>query len=207
MVDGLQDVKIQMEIDIAGMRVTSVGVETAISSAALESLVANGGLPLSSEQAATEADILLLSWSLMPRELDRHDGDGLISVAGDVSDAMSQRGYGSLIFLLSAVAAVPMRRHMEYSKEMAKAVTAMRCLSMGASPDVRVNALGFGCIGNAAAVSGDASMLTHVPLERHGLLSEAVAAVLFMADPANSYTSGQLLAIDGGWSVGYGRNF
>ena len=36
-------------------------------------------------------------------------------------------------------------------------------------------------------------------------LPEAVAAVLFFADPANTYTTGQLLAVDGGWMAGYGR--
>ena len=46
-----------------------------------------------------------------------------------------------------------------------------------------------------------------MPLGRPGPLAEVVAAVLFLCDPANTYTTGQLLAVDGGWMAGYGRNF
>ncbi len=90
---------------------------------------------------------------------------------------------------------------------MSAAVAAMRCLSMTAAPEVAVNALGFGRIDCDGAEIGDGAMLTHVPLGRPGRLDEAVAAILFMADPKNSYTTGQLLVVDGGWSTGYGRNF
>ena len=27
------------------------------------------------------------------------------------------------------------------------------------------------------------------------------------ADPLNTYTTGQMLSVDGGWTAGYGRNF
>ena len=37
--------------------------------------------------------------------------------------------------------------------------------------------------------------------------AEAVAAALFFCDPLNSYTTGQMLGVDGGWAAGYGRNF
>ena len=38
-------------------------------------------------------------------------------------------------------------------------------------------------------------------------LDEVVAAALFLCDPANTYTTGQLLSVDGGWTAGYARNF
>jgi NAD(P)-dependent dehydrogenase (short-subunit alcohol dehydrogenase family) len=46
-----------------------------------------------------------------------------------------------------------------------------------------------------------------VPLGRPGRIEEAVAALLFLADPMNTYTTGQVLTVDGGWTAGYGRDF
>jgi NAD(P)-dependent dehydrogenase (short-subunit alcohol dehydrogenase family) len=56
-------------------------------------------------------------------------------------------------------------------------------------------------------VSGDKAMLSHTPVGRAGSIEEAVAAVLFFCDPLNTYTTGQMLGVDGGWMAGYGRNF
>ena len=50
-------------------------------------------------------------------------------------------------------------------------------------------------------------MLAHVPLGRPGTTDEIAVAVLFLADPENSYTNGHILAVDGGWTAGYLREF
>ena len=68
------------------------------------------------------------------------------------------------------------------------------------------NAVGVGTVYDAdLPISGDPGFLGR-RAARGGLgpLAEAVAAVLFFADPANTYTTGQLLAVDGGWMAGYG---
>ena len=41
-------------------------------------------------------------------------------------------------------------------------------------------------------------MLAHIPLGRPGTTDEIAVAVLFLADPENSYTNGHILAVDGG---------
>lgn len=71
---------------------------------------------------------------------------------------------------------------------------------------VAVNALALGAIGQPE-VAGDAAMLSHVPVGRPGSVDDAVGAALYLLDPSNSYTTGQVLVVDGGWSVGYGRSF
>jgi NAD(P)-dependent dehydrogenase (short-subunit alcohol dehydrogenase family) len=83
----------------------------------------------------------------------------------------------------------------------------MRTLAMEFGPKVLVNAVGFGLIESETVVSGDNAMLSHTAVARPGTVAEAVAAVLFLCDPMNSYTTGQMLVVDGGWSAGYGRNF
>ena len=74
-------------------------------------------------------------------------------------------------------------------------------------PKVLVNAVGFGAVEDETMVSGDKAMLSHTPVGRAGCIEEAVAAVLFFCDPLNTYTTGQMLGVDGGWTAGYGRNF
>ena len=50
-------------------------------------------------------------------------------------------------------------------------------------------------------------MLSHVSIDRPGKETDVANAALFLLDPANTYTTGQVLAVDGGWTVGYARNF
>ena len=91
---------------------------------------------------------------------------------------------------------------------MAAAQAYIRSLAMQFAPRIAVNAVACGLIEDdeGKVLSGDAHMLTHVPLGHAGSITDIADAVLFLCDPLNSYTTGQTLAVDGGWSVGYGRN-
>jgi NAD(P)-dependent dehydrogenase (short-subunit alcohol dehydrogenase family) len=50
-------------------------------------------------------------------------------------------------------------------------------------------------------------MLDHVTLGRPGETGEIATAALFLADPENSYMTGHVLVVDGGWTAGYSRDF
>lgn len=50
-------------------------------------------------------------------------------------------------------------------------------------------------------------LLSHVPLGRPGTPEEIANAVLFFAAPGSGYITGQTLAVDGGWTVGFSRDF
>ena len=192
-----------MQIELAGSGVALEGDENPIAEAALAALLANGGLSARPETA----DVLLVSCRLLPDAVDMALGPKL-QTAKQAAVAMAARGQGRILFLLSAIAGMPMRRHPDFSAGNAGLVGGMRTLAMEFGPSVLVNAVGFGLIGEGETVSsGDAAQLSHVPLGRPGTVAEAVAAVLFLCDPENSYTTGQLLSVDGGWTAGYGRNF
>jgi len=124
-----------------------------------------------------------------------------------MATAMAERGAGRIVFLMSAIAGMPMRRHPRFSIENASILAGMRTLAMEFGPKVLVNAVGIGAVENTTVVSGDEAMLSHTPVGRAGSIDEAVAAVLFFCDPLNTYTTGQMLSVDGGWTAGYGRNF
>lgn len=191
-----------MQIELAGAGVALEGDRNPIAEAALAALLDNGGNPAS----RGTADVLLVSRRLLPGAPDMDLG-ATLQPAREAAAAMAARGRGRILFLLSAIAGMPMRRHPDFSAENAGLVGGMRALAMEFGPSVLVNAVGFGLIGGSQTLSGDAAQLSHVPLGRPGTIVEAVAAVLFLCDPANSYTTGQLLSVDGGWTAGYGRNF
>lgn len=192
-----------MRVHLDGRFVALEGDRNEIAEAALAALLGNGG-KLSSKPSATS--ILLLSWPLLPGQVNAIHAQ-LFEIARDAAAHMSGEGGGRILFLLSAIGGLPMRRHPDFSRDMAAAVTVMRTLAMEFAPRVLVNAVGFGVIETDKVVSGDAAQLTHASVGRAGTLEEALAPVLFFCDPANTYTTGQMLAVDGGWTAGYGRNF
>jgi NAD(P)-dependent dehydrogenase (short-subunit alcohol dehydrogenase family) len=194
-----------MEIDLGGAVITLSGATNPIVDAALAALRVNGGRIAENAQAQV-ADIFLVSCPLRPGTTA---GDPL-SVHADarkVATAMAERGSGRIVFLLSVMAGMPMRRHPQFSMENASILAGMRTLAMEFGPKVLVNAVGVGAVENGVTVSGDKAMLSHTPVGRAGSVEEAVAAVLFFCDPLNTYTTGQMLGVDGGWTAGYGRNF
>ena len=192
-----------MRIELSGQSVELGGDLNVVAAAALEALRQNGGR--TDRSSATQVpDLFVASLPLLPGRPGV--SASTLEMARRHGDAMQARGSGRIIFLMSAVAALPTRRQPEFSAEAAAALATMRGLAMRLGPQVLVNALGLGAIGDPV-VAGDAAMLTHASLGRAGTLAEAVAGVLFLADPANTYTTGQMLVVDGGWSAGYGRNF
>ncbi|WP_412050777.1 SDR family oxidoreductase [Hoeflea sp. Naph1] len=124
-----------------------------------------------------------------------------------IAKAMHARGGGRIVVVLSAAAAVPIRHRREYSQAMAAAYFCVRVLAMDYGAKIQVNAVGVGHVADGDDIIGDPAFLRHVPLPRTGTHDNIVNTVLFFCDPLNSYINGQLLCVDGGWSVGYGRNF
>ncbi|QKD00540.1 SDR family oxidoreductase [Mesorhizobium loti R88b] len=194
-----------MEIDLNRATVALDGDSNPVAEAAITALLANGGILVEGSDAR-QADILLMSCPLRPGNV-AGDPRSLYADARKAAVTMTERGSGRIVFLLSATAGMPMRRHPRFSMENASILAGMRTLAMEFGPKVLVNAVGVGAIEDETMVSGDKAMLSHTPVARAGSIEEAVAAVLFFCDPLNTYTTGQMLGVDGGWMAGYGRNF
>lgn len=189
-----------MQIDLFGQLVELFGTINPISMALEEALVANGA----TLGAATAPDILIVSLPLLPEA--GMEIDSALRRAEEAAIAMSGADGGRIVFLLSAMAGLPTRRHADYSARMAMVLATMRGLAMAHGPKVLVNAVGAGAIGEPV-VAGDPVFVGHTGLGRAGTVADVVATALFFCDPLNSYTTGQILNVDGGWSVGYGRSF
>ena len=118
-----------MEIDLAGAGVALEGDINPIAEAALAALLANGGRI--AESAAP--DILLISCPLLPETADADVRQKLRSARRSAA-AMAERGNGRIVFLLSAIAGMPMRRHPAFSADMAGLLAGMRTLAMEFGP-------------------------------------------------------------------------
>lgn len=188
-----------MKVDLAGKRARISGDSNAVTEAIAAALAENSAV-LSD---AGPADIAVFALPLLPGS--HVDIEPLMAEMQQAAAAMSERG-GRILLIASAIALMPMRRHPEFSRQVAAATAAVRSLAMAHGPGVVVNAVAVGAVGKPL-VSGDSAMLSHVPLGRPGTVAEVVGAALFLLDPRNSYTTGQVLVVDGGWGIGYGRNF
>ncbi|WEK49371.1 MAG: SDR family oxidoreductase [Candidatus Kaistia colombiensis] len=190
-----------MQVDIAGQTARIAGEDNAILAAVVAALRANGATVSRGDAGEGAPDIFVLCHPLSPDATGRPEA--LSAEAEAVARAMVSRGRGRIVHLVSAAGLVPMRRHPAWSAAHAGAIAAMRGLAMASGPAVQVNAVAIGRVGEA----GDEAMLSHVPLGQAGKAEDVANAVLFLVDPLNSYTTGQSLAVDGGWTTGYGRNF
>jgi len=190
-----------MRIELQNTFVELRGERNPVATAALDALRANGA---TIEPIAPVPDILLVSLPLVP--VAGYDPAALLQAVRSTGDAMFGRGSGRVLFLVSAAAGMPMRRHPEFSVAMAGVLATVRAMAMQLGPKVLVNAVGVGAVGEPL-VAGDAAMLGHASVKRPGAVAEVTDTVLFFCDPLNTYTTGQMLSVDGGWSAGYGRNF
>ncbi len=189
----------------SGTKAAIAGSGGVLSSACQQALLKAGASMLTPADQA-QSDIFVTILALAPGA----SGSGwrlALDRAETVASSMNSRQGGRIIVVLSALAAVPMRRHRRFSQDMAAAMAGVRALAMAFGPKVLVNGVGLGVIEAPGLVCGDRAQLSHVPLARPGNLREAVAALLFFCDPLNTYTSGQLLCVDGGWTAGYARDF
>lgn len=192
-----------MRIDLAGRTILQIGDRDPVSEAVSIALAADGAHPMAA--AAEHPDILVATLPLLPTPNVTGIGETMATLTAVAAEMAAGRG-GRIVLVLSALAALPARRHPDYSVAMAGALASLRSVAMARGPAVLANAVGVGAVGEPL-VAGDAAFVGHTGLGRAGSVADVVAAVKFLCDPMNTYTTGQLLCVDGGWSAGYGRSF
>jgi 3-oxoacyl-[acyl-carrier protein] reductase len=89
-----------------------------------------------------------------------------------------------------------------YAMSKGAVISLTRCLAKELAPRVRVNCIAPGWVENEWAQSRSASFRRRVeqriPLRRWGTPDDIVEAALFLASPAASFITGQVLVVDGG---------
>ena len=116
-----------------------------------------------------------------------------------------RRAQGSIVNIVDIHAQRPLREHPVYGP--AKAGLAMLTLSLAKdlAPDVRVNGVAPGAIlwpeSDMTNATKD-SILAQVPLGRAGGPNDIAGCILYLVRDAD-YVTGQIIAVDGGRSIGW----
>ncbi len=147
------------------------------------------------------------------------DLDGVFEVSRAAARVMKRQGSGRIINIASIAGLVPLRLQCAYVAAKAGVVNLTRAMALELGPHgILVNAIAPGStltVGTRQlfyAADGKfhekaQRMIDHVPLGRPGTTDEMAVAALFLADPENSYMTGHILTVDGGWTAGYTRDF
>jgi 3-oxoacyl-[acyl-carrier protein] reductase len=147
------------------------------------------------------------------------DLTGLYEVSQAAARVMKKQKSGRIINISSVLGLVPARLQCAFIAAKAGVVNLTKAMALElGSHGILVNGVAPGSTlteGTKALFYGPdgqfsasvQQMLAHIPLGRPGTTDEIAVAVLFLADPENSYTNGHILAVDGGWTAGYAREF
>ena len=131
----------------------------------------------------------------------------------------SEDATGRIVNISSIAGLVPLRLQSAFVAAKAGVANLTRSMALELGPEgILVNAVAPGSTltrGTQALFYGEdgvytenaASLLSHIPLGRPGRTTEIAAAVLFLVSPDASYINGSVLAVDGGWTAGYTRDW
>jgi len=116
-----------------------------------------------------------------------------------------RKSKGSIVNIVDIHARRPLRDHAVYGAAKAGLALLTRSLAKDLAPDIRVNGVAPGAIlwpedGMSDAIKQD--ILEQVPLGRAGEPADIANCVLFLVSEA-AYVTGQVLAVDGGRSIGW----
>ena len=112
---------------------------------------------------------------------------------------------GVIINLVDIHAQRPLRNHPVYGPAKAGLAMLTRALAKDLAPDIRVNGVSPGAIlwpEEGMSESAQQTILRQVPLERPGDPADIAGCVLYLMRDA-AYVTGQIIAVDGGRSIGW----
>lgn len=138
--------------------------------------------------------------------------DAVYYVAREVGKVMIEKGYGKIVNIGSVHSEVVMHDSCWPVNAYATAKGGVKMLTKALAAEwakygITVNAIGpayFGSEMTAGILDGggfDTVAKTYCPMGRAGKEGELNGALIYFASDASSYTTGQLLCVDGGWTT------
>jgi pteridine reductase len=112
---------------------------------------------------------------------------------------------GAIINLIDVHAQRPLRNHAVYGSAKAGLAMLTRSLAKDLAPEVRVNGVSPGAIlwpENGMDDATRETILKQIPLARPGQPEDIAGCVLYLVRDA-TYVTGQIIAVDGGRSIGW----
>lgn len=112
---------------------------------------------------------------------------------------------GNIINIIDIHAFLPLRDHAVYGAAKAGLAMLTRSMAKDMAPDVRVNGVAPGAISwpeNGMSDAVKKEIISQIPMRCTGVPDDIARCVLFLASEAN-YVTGQIIAVDGGRSLGW----
>ena len=112
---------------------------------------------------------------------------------------------GTIVNIVDIHAQRPLRNHAVYGPAKAGLAMLTRSLAKDLAPDIRVNGVSPGAIlwpEDGMSDAAQQTILRQVPLQRPGDPADIAGCVLYLMRDA-TYVTGQIIAVDGGRSVGW----
>jgi len=116
-----------------------------------------------------------------------------------------RRARGAIVNIIDVHAQRPLRNHSVYGSAKAGLAMLTRSLAKDLAPEVRVNGVSPGAIlwpEKDLSEMAKESILRQIPLGRTGNPEDVAACVLYLLRDA-TYVTGQIIAVDGGRSIGW----
>jgi pteridine reductase len=116
---------------------------------------------------------------------------------------LAKRG-GAIVNIVDIHSQRPLRNHAVYGPAKAGLAMLTRSLAKDLAPEIRVNGVSPGAIlwpEDGMSDAAQKSILRQVPLQRPGEPDDIAGCVFYLLSDA-SYVTGQIIAVDGGRSVG-----
>ncbi|MBO0701256.1 MAG: SDR family oxidoreductase [Zavarzinella sp.] len=147
------------------------------------------------------------------------DLTGVYEMSKAFAAIMRRQRSGRIINIASIVGLVPLRLQCAFVAAKAGVIHLTKAMALELGPDgILVNGIAPGSTltdGTRKLFYAEGGMfrdsvqkmLDHVPLGRPAEVEEIAVAALFLADPENTYMTGHVLVVDGGWTAGYAREF
>jgi len=147
------------------------------------------------------------------------DLTGTYEVSRATAAAMRRQGSGRIVNILSVFGLIPARLQCAFIAAKGGLANLTKAMALELAPHgILVNGIAPGSImteGTQKLFYGKDGkfhdkvqrFMDHIPLARPGTVDEIAVAVQFLADPENTYTTGHILTVDGGWTAGYARDF
>ncbi len=130
---------------------------------------------------------------------------GLFFLSQAVAVVMRKQGGGRIVNIASMAGIRPERGASIYSISKAGVIMATKAMALElAQYNIRVNAIAPGMVHTKMADArfasfGDKNMVIgRTPLRRVGEPSEIAAAIVYLASDASSFTTGEIMVVDGG---------
>jgi 3-oxoacyl-[acyl-carrier protein] reductase len=147
------------------------------------------------------------------------DLTGIYEVSRAFTPLMRRHRRGRIINIASIAGVVPLRLQCAFVAAKAGVINLTKAMALELGPaGILVNAIAPGSTltdGTRQLFYGEDGlfresvqrMLDHVVLGRPAESDEIAVAAQFLADPENTYMTGHVLVVDGGWTAGYARDF